>query len=473
MTFDPYKLIKYHLYLLQLENYELVRFWKLLFKRGWFPSGQQRKTLVWTSKVKAIFIICEALILLTAFFLYSKGFYAPFAYFWQRALGFLAKVYILDFFTPIFLSLSTIILWPFDFCVKKALVVKARAKIKSFQNLKIIGIAGSYGKTTMKEVLKEVLGSRFKVQATPESVNTPVGIARWILKELSADDEVLVVEMGEHYVGDVKELCSITRPDVVVITGVNESHLERMKSLDRVISTVFEAVSASKPKSLMVLNGNDNNVVSHYKEFVWPDHRVTEYKVESAKSKAFDEGKLSWKAEFEKIGELEVGLLGEYALGDVDAAIKISLDLNMNPEEIRKGILKIKPVEHRLQPIKSASNILVIDDSYNGNPDGVREAIKVLSQFKNRRKLFITPGLVEMGKASADIHRAIGRQLAAIVDVVILIKNSVTPWIAEGIKNENKIIWFNTTQEAHASLGKILQANDVIVFQNDWGDNYV
>ena len=122
-------------------------------------------------------------------------------------------------------------------------------------------------------------------------------------------------------------------------------------------------------------------------------------------------------------------------MGDVEAAIKIAESLGMSSEEILKGIANIKPVEHRLQPIKSAGGVLVIDDAYNGNPAGVAEAIKVLSRFENRRKLFITPGLVETGKATAEIHRKIGQQLAGVADVVILIKNSVTGVYRRGDKS--------------------------------------
>ena len=502
MTFDPYVLVKYHLYLLQLENYELGRFWKLLFKRGWFPVKTQRKDLVWTSKAKLIFALAEILILLVGTAYFRHGLYMPFTFVWQRWLGFLGVVYILDFFTPVFLSLAVIVLSPFDYIAKRVIVIRAKSKIKKLSGLKIIAVAGSYGKTTMKEVLGQVLGIRYNVSGTPESVNTPVGIARWILNKVDSSTEVLVVEMGEHYSGDVEDICNITKPEVVVITGINEAHLERMKNLDTVTATIFEAVSHSKPKALVVLNGDDANVVAHYKEYVWPDHQVEQYKVGDLKAKAFNTEKLCWEAEFKGIGKVDVWLLGEYILADVQAAIKIAKNLGMDDEDIKKGISKILPIEHRLQPLKSGSDILVIDDSYNGNPDGVREAIKVLGKFTNRRKVYITPGLVEMGKASEVIHRNIGKQLASVADVVILIKNSVTPWIEEGVLSSRRhsegvqkaeefqqqeilrsaqddagrrpeIVWFDTAQEAHVNLGKILKPGDVIVFQNDWGDSYL
>lgn len=475
-----FKIVKYQLYLLQLENYELGRYWRLLFKKGLWPKGEQRKKLVWTRKATALMVMAGALQILIGIALY-------FLHGWIVALIVFALLFTIYF--SLF-TLSLILLWPFDYLVKSLIISRAKAKIESLKGRKgvdgdkgelaIIGIAGSYGKTTMKEVLLEVLGAKFNTAATPESVNTPVGIARWILKKFDGSLDIAIIEMGEHYPGDIEELCKLTKPDIAVVTGINESHLERMKTLDNIVATVFEVVSGTKAGGLVVLNADDGLVMKNYKKYVWPDHRVVEYKAESRKYKVFSAEKLCWEAEVEGTGKVDVNLLGEYSLGDVDAAVKIAKNLGMNSQEIIAGIKNIKPVEHRLQPIKSGGDVLVIDDSYNGNPAGAAEAIKVLSRFTNRRKIYITPGLVEMGKAAAEIHREIGRQLAGVADVVILIKNSVTPFIEEEIRNyelgtgkKPEVVWFDTAPEAHAALKNILKPGDLILFQNDWGDQYV
>jgi len=289
------------------------------------------------------------------------------------------------------------------------------------------------------------------------------------------------VEMGEHYRGDVRELCNIVQPDYAVVTGINEAHLERMKTMENLTATIFEIVSAAKPGAMVVLNGDDKKVMENYKKFALPDQTIKIFKVDDAIARNFKEEKLIWEGGIEGLGKIEINLLGEYALGMVSVAIKIARSLGMGSEDIKKGIAKIKPVEHRLQPLQSSGGILVIDDSYNGNSDGAEEAIKVLSRFEGRRKLYITPGLVEMGKSAEDIHRKIGTLLAATADVVILVKNSMTAYIEDGIKLANKqigksaveIIWFNTAPEAHHGLKEILKSGDVILFQNDWGDNYV
>ena len=523
----------------------------MLLKKGFFPSKHhpQRKELVWTAKAKALMLMAVALHLLIVIVagLVVLTLRSGADNFFTAVI--LAALVFLPFYFVLF-SIALLAIKPLDAYAKNRLVSKARAKIKGLSQpinrlttsgqtnlggLVIIGVAGSYGKTTMKEVLGQALGARFKVLGTPESVNTPVGIARWILNKVDESTEIIIVEMGEHYENDIKEICEIAKPDIAVVTGINESHLERMKTMDTVISTVFEIVSNSKPGATVVLNADDRNVMENYKKFVWPDHKIERFsagggsasggKIEDLRLRHFNSEKLCWEAEFENIGKIEIGLLGEYALGDVEAAVKIGKFLGMSNEQIIAGIKNIKPVEHRLEPIKSAANVLVIDDSYNGNPDGAAEAIRVLSRFSDRRKIYITPGLVEMGKSSADIHRAIGKQLAGVADVVILIKNSVTGFIEEGINttpsrfavhpslaggeapqlsSDNRglsdealakseasppniggvpraaggggiptIIRFNSAPEAHAGLKDILKPGDVILFQNDWGDQYV
>lgn len=465
---NPFATIKYQLYLLQLENYELERFWKLLFAKGLWSKKNQRKNLVWTAKAKALLLMAIGLHVLVSILV---------GLFSNWILG-LAVFLVLMFLYLILYTLSLVILWPFDFVAKQIIIQQAKNKIQKLSNLKVIGIAGSYGKTTMKHVLDIVLSQQFKVAATPESVNTPVGIARWILKNLNESTQIAIVEMGEHYKGDIAQLCQITPPDVAVITGINEAHMERMGNLENVAATIFEIAVGTKANGLVVLNGDNKHILSNSKKFVLPKQKLEYFKQENIKSKNFDVEQLQWEAELDGVGKINVKLLGEYALGDVEAAAIVGKYLGMPTDKMKIGIEKIAAVEHRLQPIKSAGNVLVIDDSYNGNPDGVREAVQVLSRFTDRRKIFITPGLVEMGEAAEEVHRGIGEELAGVADVVILVRNSVTKYIEEGIRqqatgNRPQVIWFETAPEAHENLKNILKPGDVILFQNDWGDQYL
>jgi len=344
----------------------------------------------------------------------------------------------------------------------------------------------------MKEVLAAILGEKFKILKTPESVNTPIGISRLILNNLDRSIQVFIVEMGAYQRGDIKKLCEIARPDIAVLTGINEAHLERFGSLENTIQAKFEIVENAREGALVLLNGEDERVKGNYQRFVG-EKRAVFYFSNTPHLAGLPAHPLP-QGERDK---LNIPLLGEYIWGVLNACGIMAKELGMTEDEIRRGIQNIQSIPHRLQLIENrAAGITVVDDSYNGNPDGVREAIKALSRFEGRRKIYITPGLVEMGERTREIHNEIGKQLALVADIVILIKNSVTPFIEEGIINlvptlssqpppkasagtargeggKSKIIWFDSAEAAHNSLTNILKPGDVILFQNDWPDNYL
>lgn len=481
-----FKIPKYQLYLLQLENYELKRYLRLIFKKGLLPPKEGlRKNLVWTPKAKILMLMAVVLHILIGLGLFywavnSNPYYIIVAIIiWI----FLFIVYCL------LLVVAVMLLGPVDWLAKQVLISRAKLRVKDRgSRIKIIGIAGSYAKTTLKTVLLKVLSVKFRVAATPDSVNTSVGVARWILKNFDESTEIAIVEMGEHYRGDILNLCELTPPDIGIITGINEAHLERMSTMDNIVATIFEIAQGIKKNGLLVINADDKNVEKYYRQYIKQGQAVEKFsafakasadkQISNFKFQKFNTETLYWECVHDDLGNIKIHLLGEYALGLADGAVKIAQWLGMSNNEIKEGVEKIRPVTHRLEPKTAPGNVLVIDDAYNGNSDGAREAIKVLARFADRRKIYITPGLVETGSAAAEVHREIGRQLSSVADVVILIKNSVTPWIESGIMNyesgkKPQIIWYNTAQEAHASLSKILKPNDVILFQNDWGDQYL
>lgn len=471
----------YHWYLLQLENYELRRYWRLLRQRRRYfpPIFPWRKTIVWTPKLMAV-VVLAALIHITGglalwyIFRFSALAYGIFL------IGFLGY--------PLWLSAAVFLIAPVDYCIKEIIITRARRFLRRFPDLKIIGLAGSYGKTTVKEVLAAGLAASRKVLKTPENINTPLGIARLILKELNPTIEFFIVEMGEHYPGDIKRICRLTPPDIAIVTGINEAHLERLQSIEQTAGTIFEIIDYSKPNSRAVLNADDARVGEYYTRrystrpaqwYSYRNHSRCPFQI--TRHEFLEDGAgqhFSLARQGRSLGDFTTKLLGVYAIGATIAALTAGDQLGVSSDDIRRGLASLKPIAHRLEPLLNRhQNILVIDDSYNGNPAGVHEAIAVLERFKTRRKIFITPGLVEMGERAQAVHEHIGRALARVADRVILISNSVTPAIAAGLTAEGfetgKIVWFPTAQAAYASLGYILQPNDVILFQNDWGDNYV
>jgi len=464
--YNPIRFFYFHLLLLQLEEYDLARFIKVVVNtKGIPPRRDFRKPLKYTAKIKLITALSSLLILLIAFFISNN--------FSDNSTKMIVLVLVFGlglYFSYIFLIIINALLLPIDMLIKELLIFFAKNKIKKFDNLKIIGIAGSYGKTGMKDLIATVLAEKYQVVKTPESVNTPVGIARTILSQVDEKTEILVVEIGEYYPGDIKNICLIAPPQIGVITGINEAHLERLKSIDNSIGTIFEIAQNMKPNGLLLLNGKDKHIKNNYKKFVI-NQEIYFY---SSKGKIeFNEDAPGFI--YQKIF---FPVLGQYNLDKVDGVIYLAKKLGLNHQEIEAGLKKIKTPAHRLQPILNREkNILVIDDSYNGNPDGVEEAIKTLSLFKKRRKIFVTPGLVEIGNKSREVHEKIGKRLNDVANIVILIKDSVSPNIEEGLIksgfDKENIIWFDSMMEAQNNLGTILKSGDVVLFQNDWPDNYV
>lgn len=476
------------IYFLQLENYNLGRFVKAFYSRG-RSLVTQRQAIIWTRKLKIITVIASLL--------YFSSIIAPLVFFLHPVtivnivikivLGIvLSEIFV--FACPFIFSLAVILFWPFDHAIKFKIVNKARKKLAEIPNLKIIGITGSYGKTTFKEALKTVLEEKYKVIATPENKNTPIGLSRLILDDLRLDFDILVVEMGAYKVGDIKDLCQIAPPDMAVLTGINESHLERFKSIKNTIRGKFEIVTNAKLNASVFLNADNDYILDNYKRFVgerevnfYSENKFnrTPYSIQNktylpdAKGLEFD----LTKAQGENIvGHFKTTLIGDYILGTLMGVIEIAFKLGFTSAEIQRGFNRLEPVPHRLEPILTAQNVLIIDDSYNGNPHGAREAVKVLARFTDRRKIYLTPGLVEMGKASEKIHHELGENLATVADKVILIKNSVSEYIREGLLNkgfsEDNLTIYPTADSAHSDIKNILKSGDVIIFQNDWTDNY-
>ncbi len=463
---NPIRFFYFHLLLLQLEEYDTTRFMVAIRNtKGVPPSRDFRKPLKFTLKIKLITALTSLLIFFVAF-LVSKIFNNNPYEMMVLVLTCALELY----FSYIFLIIINVLILPVDIFTKELLIFFAKNKIKKLNDIKIIGVAGSYGKTGMKDLIATVLAEKYQVVKTPESVNTPVGIAKTILRDVNEKTEIFIIEMGEYYSGDIKNICSIALPQISVITGINEAHLERLKSIENSVRTIFEIAQNMKPNGILLLNAKDKLIKDNYKKFI---SRQKIYLYQAKKKIEFNEDAPGYIYQ-----KMFFPVLGKYSLDKIDGVIYLAKKLGLTQPEIEAGLKKIKTPAHRLQPILNREkNILVIDDSYNGNPDGVEEAIKTLSLFKKRRKIFITPGLVEMGIKNEEIHQKIGKKLNDVVNLVILIKNSVTPNIEEGLIkagfNQKNIFRFNSMMEVQNNLNKIIKSGDVVLFQNDWPDNYV
>lgn len=476
----------FHLYLLQLENFDLTRFWRIITNRGLLWYIKPRKSITWTAKIKTAFIF--ALIL-------HGGLSVAITLVFRNTANQITAALILFIcslggfiFYPVFLSFAVVGILPVDLFIKQLVITRAILKIKQFPQLKIVGIAGSYGKTTTKEFIASVLSQKYKVLKTPENINTPLGIARLILKYLTDETQVFVVEMGEFYKGDIAGICKIVKPNLAVVTGINEAHLERLHTLKETSDTIFEVVTNSRNDAPVVLNADDQNILYQYKTYCdskqilfFGSYNQERLKYKIQKVRYLPDGvgisySLTNLTSAEKVN-ITTQLLGNYAIGSSMCSIVVGEILRVSASDASTAISHVTPIVHRLQPLPNKNHVLIIDDTYNGNSSGVKEAIDVLSRFTKRRKVYITPGLVETGVQSQVVHEMIGRQLAHVADLVLLVQNSVTPEIEAGLIDEGfpgkNIVYFPDAQTLFSNFSKYIKPNDVVLLQNDWPENYI
>ncbi len=357
--------------------------------------------------------------------------------------------------------------------ITRGKIRRAAEKLHKLPAIKI-GVAGSYGKTSMREILVTVIREGKRVAAPERSINTPLGICDFI-ESLKGDEEVLVFEMGEYYPGDIAYLSRLIRPDIGIITGINEAHLQKFGSIENTTRTIFELAGYLGHKPLYV-NGENEYVrkAAAPQHIAYSKTGVADWQIEKAKSE------LSGTS-FELVQQairipVASKLLGLHHIGPLAAAADVASRVGISIEAIARGLNKTSAYDHRLVPIYDPSGVTTLDDSYNGNPDGAAAGIAFLGSLTGRRRFYVTPGLVEMGSQTSAVHKEIGKKLAeAGIEKVVLIKNSVTPYIEQGLKENNftgEILWYQNAQLAFSALPLLTAKGDVILLQNDWPDQY-
>lgn len=482
MRFFVYNVILHHIKLLQLENYNLGRFFSVIFAR-YVPRGATRADVTWTMKLVLVTGIAIAIQVGASWGLSSL----PVLSFGGRAVLAVILFIILGYMFFIFLSVSTLLVRPIDQVARRFIVLQAKRKMKQLNDLTVIGITGSYGKTTMKETVGTLGGEAREVVTTEENKNTPLGIARTIRGRISESTDIFVVEMGAFQKGDIRELCQIATPNVSIMTGINEAHLERFGSLENTVEAKFEIVENAAPDAEVIINAGDTRVVGHVHEYLQSNQNLHYYSASNdtkchyrIEGKTFhqDGSGISFDLfkNSDKIGYFKIPFLADYIIGNVIAGFIVAEVLDIDPTEIKSGVSKLTPAPHRLEPQVNRSGVVVIDDSYNGNPDGAEAAIEVLGKFEERRKIYVTPGLVEMGERTKEVHEMIGHQLADVADIVVLIETSAAEHIQVGLRAagfDGQTVSVDSMEGAQGYLAGHLEKNDVVLFQNDWPENYI
>lgn len=458
-------------YMLQASEYNVRDYLSWLSRVEDFTAVEKRKHLVKTKKALALLVLASVCLVA----LYGVAIAVLFAYaFPMGIIFFLAFVLV----APVLLEYA--ILVPLLFLQIFIQGPIARKKIQRVRRIlekhpaTKIGIAGSFGKTSMREILRTVLMEGKKVAAPGGSHNTPLGIAAFV-ETLTSDEEVLIFELGEYYPGDVANLCNMVRPDIGVVTGVNEAHLSKFGDLNSTTKTIFELSDYLGNHPLYVNGDNEQARKCALKNHIlYGRNGVDHFTVENPHT---DLSGMSFVLVQDLVHiKVQTKLLGLHHIGALSAAADIGVRLGLTVEQISRGLGKTIPFDHRLEPKTDQSGVITLDDSYNGNPDGVAAVIDFLASLKGMRRLYVTPGLVEMGARSERVHWEIGKRLAlAGIEKVVLVRNSVTQYIEKGLRENNfrgEVLWYDDAPSAFAALPYLTVKGDVVLLQNDWPDQY-
>ncbi len=429
------------------------------------------KPLVFTGRVKRLYTTAVIiLIALTAVYsLVHQG---------RIGKSFLLILFMISSITPIITIVTKLVNSPVEKLIGRHYINDAKRILKSFDNLKVIGITGSYGKTTTKFILNRILSERYNTVCTPQSFNTPMGVVRTVREMLKPQTQIFICEMGAKKTGDIKEICDIVNPDCGIITSVGEQHLDTFGSLDNVFKTKFELYNAVTDKGGICLVNSDSDAISKRKDkcksvVFFGDG--TDYFADnirySPSGSTFD-----LHLNGDKI-TVTTKLLGKHSVSDILAASALAYMLDVSADDIKCAVAALNATEHRLElkPFKNGS--LLIDDAYNSNPEGCLEAVRVLGSFDNMKKAIITPGLIELGEREYDCNFALGLEAAKYCDIIILVGVNRSVPIADAIRttdfNTDNMYVVSSFKEAMEVYAPKCDSGSVVLLENDLPDNYL
>ncbi len=395
---------------------------------------------------------------------------------------------------PYILFVAYLINEPMEELIKRHYIRQAKTKLDNTDVLRI-GITGSYGKTSVKEILRTILSQKYRVLATPASYNTPLGIAITV-KSLDSTHDVFIAEMGARNKGDIKDLALLVKPDYGVLTGINNQHLESFGTIENIKNTKFELFETLARGAGDGVDGLNDGQGRNGKGFFSSDNEGARELYERFGGEKYLAGIGGAENDLVTATELSTSeqgtsftlniageepvacntvLLGKHSVSNICLAAAVAYKVGLTPEEIAKGINRLQSVGHRLELVPNNKKIVIIDDSYNCNEDGAKAAMEVLDTFKGR-KIVVTPGLVELGKMENVANLSFGTLLAAHADKVIVIGKHNAEMIINGLTaggmDKADISFAKNLNKGNEILNGMLAEGDVVLFENDLPDNY-
>lgn len=459
MPYTPQRFV----YMLQRVEYRADAFLPWVMRLPDLGVIQYRGSLQLTKKAQALLLLAYMTYgLLGALFVTLA---------WYLDALFVLAIVAVPFATVLMLAIATQLGAILLRLMRRGSLERARQQFAGHKAVKI-AVLGSYGKTTMKELLATVLSEGKRVAATPGNMNVPLSHARWAERRLDGSEEVIILEYGEGEPGDIAAFADLTSPDYAVLTGVAPNHLDRYADYQALQTDLGSIANYVTPDRLYA-NRQAVETMKLSNVVMYDQHQVGGVKIDDV-SVTID-GVSFTVMLGKKDVRLHSSLLGAHQVGPLAAVALIAHELGLSTEQIQAGIAKTQAFEHRMQP-RLLHGAWIIDDTYNGNLEGFRAGLALLQGLDARRKIYVTPGLVDQGVETERVHTEIGNLIAAArPDTVVLMQNSVTGYIQAGLRDagyDGEVVIESRPKEFYEHIEQHVAAGELYLLQNDWPDEY-
>ncbi len=440
--------IKLQLNILQLEEYKPLRFLNWILKNFLKREIQTKKPIVYTVKIKNIILIYTCLCLLSFFI-----------------TPFISVILITQPYIGLIIAL--LILKPYEIYNRYKTIENSRKKILSLRNLNVIGVTGSFGKTSTKEILYQILKNKHKTLRTPESFNTIFGVAKVVDLELDNSYEYFICEMAAYKIGEIKILCYMVPPQYAILTGITTQHFERFGSLENTVKAKFELINAIMNKNNIVYNLDDDNVLNELKRI----KTKISNNILSAKNITFDKNGSNFDLVINKnTYKIKTSLFGSANIKNIIIAANLATKLGFSNTELVEAIKNLKPFDNR-NVLVNDKRTTIVNNTYSSNIQSFRETLKTAKKI-NGKKVLVTPGIVELGSLEKITHENLGKEAQGVFDKIILVgKNDRTNSFASGLDNNYKFIE-DTRAQYSETIEKLKKDYEWIFLENDLTQNY-
>ena len=390
----------------------------------WGIMRRKIRTPKMTAKVSFILpVIFIPLGVITAVFarLFLNDYFNPTKWMSFDLIPFASGILAFDILTPLIVSFMVLILQPITVFFKWKTINSAKKKRETLENLLVVGITGSYGKSSTKEFLKFLLSEDFKVVSTERNENSEMGISRCILETVKEEHEIFICEMGAYNRGGIKLLCEIAKPKIGILTGINSQHLSTFGSQKNIVKGKFELIDSLPSEGLAVLNWDNGLIKDNFKSSVASIKysAVEKQDIWADDIRGGKEG-ISFKVCF-KNGEsfaVNMKINGVHNVPNLLAAVSVARKLGMETESVIKRLEEMDSSIGGMR-FKKADGFDVIDAAYSSNPDGIVSHLDYLKNWEGR-KIIVMPCLIELGSEGKRFHRETGKKIGEVCDLAII-----------------------------------------------------